>query len=407
VNPLALRAAVVAAILLSGSAIATAQYYERSYALVVGIDDYESRRWPRLTYARNDAEGVASLLTGQGFEVVSLYNEQATKTAIIEKLQNDFAPRLRKNDRVLFFFAGHGFTEALAGQDFGYVVPYDGKERSATYLSMEELQSQSEKMASAKHQLFILDACYGGLFGLRGVTSIDNGVPNYLQEVTRRAARQFITAGGKDQQVLDGGPSGHSYFTHHLLDALKEGLADSNADGYITFSELDGYLKPRASNKYQTPATGALPGHGQGEFVFRSGKTEKIAADPNNVQRATTDEGSRAHGQTALSEWPGVEAELTRFENTGGMLTLEITFRNVGSDAVEIGPQETNELIDESTGRSWEARQSGGFISGGKKLNPGDTYWTWTKYLVGDPIPAQFTVVVGGVPKPFERLVLR
>jgi hypothetical protein len=251
---------------------AQAQYYERSYALVVGIDAYPSANWPKLQYAKRDAQGVARFLLSQGFEVITLLDAQATKTAIIARMQNDLARRVKKNDRVLFFFAGHGYTEELGDEDFGYIVPYDGGEISATYISMEELRAQSDKMKKAKHQLFILDACYGGLFGTRGAQGKNPKIPNYLKEITKRSARQFITAGGKDQQVLDGAACGHSFFTCALLEALQDGLGDTNNDGYITFSELTGYLIPRASNDYQTPAAGTLPRHGLGEFVFRSPK---------------------------------------------------------------------------------------------------------------------------------------
>ena len=254
---------------LAGSAGA-GPYYANSYALVVGIDDYRGSGWPRLGYARRDAEAVAALLRGQGFQVTALYDAQATKTAIVSALQTRLAPRLEPDDRVLVFFAGHGDTEHLGGQDFGYLVPYDATDDSATYLSMEELRTLSEKMGRAKHQLFILNACYGGLFGLRGqVLRVDSGVSGYLQEITRRAAREFITAGGRDQQVLDGGPGGLSFLTYYLLEALGDRhLADSDGDGAMTFPELAGYLLPRATNAYQTPVAGALPGHGGGEFVF-------------------------------------------------------------------------------------------------------------------------------------------
>jgi formylglycine-generating enzyme required for sulfatase activity len=111
---------------------------------------------------------------------------------------------------------------------------------------------------------------------------VDPNTPNYLKEITRRKARQIITAGGKDQIVLDGGPYGHSVFTGSILEAIKEGLADFNGDGYITYAELVSYLVPAATNPYQTPAPAYLPGHGSGEFVFRSpkGATKAIVEKP-------------------------------------------------------------------------------------------------------------------------------
>lgn len=242
---------------------AAAQFYKKSYAIVIGINTYPSPKWRDLQYARRDAESMAALLKTQGFEVIALYDAQATKTAIIAKLQNYFAPRVQSGDRVLVFFAGHGYTETLGEKDWGYIVPQDGGSESATYISMEELQTLSEKMGSATHQLFIMDACYGGLLGTKS-GGVDPTLPNYLSAVAKRVARQILTAGGKEQEVLDGGPGGHSVFTGVLLEALQQGLADLNSDGYITFAELCSYVVPRASNNYQTPAPGILPRHGLG-----------------------------------------------------------------------------------------------------------------------------------------------
>lgn len=247
-----------------------AEYYSNSYALVIGIDRYPVQNWPDLSYAKADAEAVADILRNQGFQVIELYDRQATKIAIVEKMQNHLSRVIGSNDRVLVFFAGHGYTENLAGKDWGYIVPYHTlNQSSAGYISMEELQTLSRKMGKAKHQLFIMVSCYGGLLGTRG-SGVDPDIPNYLTEVTKRKARLIITAGGKDQEVVDDGPKGLSVFTGHLVEAIKDSLADINGDGYITYSELVSYLVPIASNDYQTPASATLPGHGMGEFVFRS-----------------------------------------------------------------------------------------------------------------------------------------
>jgi uncharacterized caspase-like protein len=183
---------------------------------------------------------------------------------------NSVARRLRTNDRVLVFFAGHGYTEILGGKDRGYIVPFDGGSQSASLISMDELENQSSYMENARHQLFIMDSCYGGLLSDTRESLVDPSVPNYLDEVSKRVARQVITAGGPLQQVLDVGPNGHSFFVDYLLEALQDGLADLNKDGYITFDELKQYLIPRASNHNQTPSVGVLPGHGAGEYLFKS-----------------------------------------------------------------------------------------------------------------------------------------
>jgi len=109
------------------------------------------------------------------------------KTRIISEKQR-IARRIEEDDLILIFFAGHGYTERIAGRDWGYIVPHDGGRESTSYISMEELRNQSQKMGNAKHQLSIMDCCYGGLLGVRG-GGVDTSNPEYLAEVTRRPAR--------------------------------------------------------------------------------------------------------------------------------------------------------------------------------------------------------------------------
>ncbi len=274
------RAVRLIAILLCVAHVApaTTEFFEHSYAIVIGIDNYQSPSFPKLTYAVKDAQAITDYLQSQGYDkIFTLYNEQASKQNILEAMQNLVAPRVKANDRVLVFFAGHGYTENLGGKDRGYIVPFDGGKRSASYISMEELETQSSYMGNARHQLFIMDSCYGGLLSDTRASLVPSTVPEYLNEVSKRSARQVITAGGPGQQVLDGGPKGHSYFVDYLLEALQDGMADLNRDGYITFDELSAYLIPRASNRYQTPSVGILPGHGAGEYLFRSPATVAVA----------------------------------------------------------------------------------------------------------------------------------
>jgi hypothetical protein len=190
---------------------------------------------------------------------------------VISALEDGIAKKLTSMDRVVFFFAGHGFTARYSNEDWGYIIPYDGSaDQRSTFIAMEELQAQSLKMGIARHQLFIMDACYSGLLISTRSGSVDPSVPGYIQELQNRKARQILTAGGKGQQVLDGGPNGNSFFTAYFLEALRDGKADFNGDGFITFSELFSYLQPKATNVYQTPASGVWPGHEGGEFVFVS-----------------------------------------------------------------------------------------------------------------------------------------
>ena len=108
-----------------------------------------------------------------------------------------------------------------------------------------------------------MDSCYSGLAITRGQST-----GNYIKEMSKRTARQMLTAGGADEEVADNGPNGHSVFTWTLLQGL-EGRADLNSDGFITADELAAYVGPGVSAlSHQTPAFGNLPGSEGGEFIF-------------------------------------------------------------------------------------------------------------------------------------------
>ncbi len=253
------------------ASIATASdtLYRDSHALVVGIDQYT--QWPGLHHAVRDAKAMQEMLVARfGFKpenVTALYDAEATRANILRALNDKLtdAKAVKRDDRVMVFFAGHGSTRKLSsGRDVGYLIPVDAPlaDFASDAISMPQLQEVAEAI-TAKHVLFMVDACYSGIGLTRGGGSV-----NFLADNARRLGRQMLTAGGADQQVADDGPGGHSVFTWTLLQALN-GKADLNGDGMITGTELAAYVAPSvAAIAHQTPAFGSLPGSEGGEFVF-------------------------------------------------------------------------------------------------------------------------------------------
>ncbi|MGI9419917.1 MAG: caspase family protein, partial [Geminicoccaceae bacterium] len=218
-------------------ASAASSLFSKSHALIIGIGRYDSNAWPSLDYAKKDARAMASFLKDQGYEVRTLLDSQATRVRILRELSDYLENRLEPNDRFVFFFSGHGETKERSGRDFGYIVPHDGGDDVGNWISMAELRDISRQLDKARHQLFLLDSCYGGEFAVKGMLSSisERDHPNYVEAISRNKARQFITAGGKGERVRADGPDGYSYFTGYLLKALK-GAADANGDGYVTAS---------------------------------------------------------------------------------------------------------------------------------------------------------------------------
>jgi len=240
--------------------------YRKSFAVVIGINNYV--KWPALEFAVRDAKAVQRKLQESGFdEIITLLDKEATQRRILTVLGFELPSKVGREDRVVFFFAGHGQTEDTpTGGKKGYVIPVDAdlSNYAATAISMEQIKELSN-LLPAKHILYAMDACYSGL-GLARALGVDPGLSGYLRKVASMRTVQMVTAGGQGELVIE--KEGHGLFTRFFLRAL-EGEADINKDGVVTGTELGAYIRPQvsiASNNAQTPLFGRL--EGEGEFLF-------------------------------------------------------------------------------------------------------------------------------------------
>jgi tetratricopeptide (TPR) repeat protein len=242
------------------------RFYEKSFAVIIGVNNYE--KWPALEFAVNDAKAVRRKLELTEFdEITIIFDQEATQRRILTELFHELPQKVGRNDRVLFYFAGHGQTEELQnGGRRGYIMPFDAdtSNYSSTAISMEQIRSLSSRIP-AKHILYVMDSCYSGL-GLSRSYGVSPELSGYLRKVGSMRVVQIVTAGGKGEQVQE--REGHGLFTTYFLQAL-DGEADINMDGVVTGTELGAYLRPRvsdASQQAQTPLYGRL--EGEGEFLF-------------------------------------------------------------------------------------------------------------------------------------------
>src|SRR5205085_7845529 len=188
--------------------------YRNSWALVIGIDAY--RHVSPLGFAASDARAIAKLLEDQfAFEpsrISLLLDDDAT----IEAIRNRFFAYTKEvvepDDRIIVFFAGHGHTVHGNRGEVGFLVPVDGRPDDFNSLVRWDELTRNADLIPAKHILFLMDACYGGLALVRGPST---GSMRFMGDMLRRHARQVLTAGKADETVADGGGvrPGHSIFT--------------------------------------------------------------------------------------------------------------------------------------------------------------------------------------------------
>ncbi|MBH8577024.1 caspase family protein [Nostocaceae cyanobacterium CENA369] len=288
----------------------SASAFRRNFAIIIGINNYQNNI-RELKTAVPDALKLAEIIQTQHealkpqyqsqnrYEVQLILNQRASLSAL-KQLITDFNQgqisldsgkvTVTKDDRLLFYFAGHGIAlDALESQEgpVGYLIPQDAKSGdSSTYLPMQELHDALNALP-CRHLLAILDCCFAGAFRWASLNrEILPKVKVYKERYDRfisDRAWQVITSAADDQKALDSlgsrgivteGTEVHSPFAKYLFDALQGKGADLNQDGMITATELYSYLRDRveieSENYYQrqTPSLCPLRKHDKGEFIF-------------------------------------------------------------------------------------------------------------------------------------------
>tara|TARA_R110002033_G_scaffold171136_1_gene216239 strand:+ start:2217 stop:3965 length:1749 start_codon:yes stop_codon:yes gene_type:complete len=255
------------------------QKYETSRALVIGINQYKNVS--PLGYAVNDAREVSEILVEElGFDknnVTYLVDQDATRSNILKSFLRFSNDDVKVDDRLFVFFAGHGHTRSGVRGEVGYLVPYDADmDDYSTFIRWDELTRNAE-LVRAKHILFVMDACYGGLAVHRDLRP---GSSRFLRDMYQRFSRQVITAGKADEVVADaGGPlPNHSVFTGHLIEGIRGKAA--NEYGVITASGLMAYVYSKVANDInsdQTPHYGQFDG--DGDFIISVPVKEAVEND--------------------------------------------------------------------------------------------------------------------------------
>ncbi len=129
------------------------------HALIVGVNEYPKlNAGSNLEGCVNDVHSIETLLKAQGFEVTSLLNENATKRTIFDTLAA-LKKTSRKNERFVFYFAGHG---TIASSGASTLLPYDASEKNETAdIGRDELYRALLAVPAQSRTVF-LDSCFSG-----------------------------------------------------------------------------------------------------------------------------------------------------------------------------------------------------------------------------------------------------
>lgn len=262
--------------------------YKGSYALVIGVSDYQDK-WPDLPGVVADVDAVKTALEKKGFVVKTVLNpdQQQLSTAyedFIAQYGGDY------ENRLVFYFAGHGYTmkPKYGGESLGFIVPRDAphpgeqpEQFKRAALSLQRIEEYALNI-DAKHALFLFDSCFSG-----SIFSVTRALPETISYKTAKPVRMFITSGTENERVPD-----KSVFRSQFVAALA-GEGDVNKDGYLTGTELSGFLQDSVVNyskNAQHPQYGKIrnPNLDKGDFVFLINADQQLAQAPVTSTSATT-----------------------------------------------------------------------------------------------------------------------
>ncbi len=215
----------------------------RSYALVVGVAQYKNLKpSEQLEYPERDAESIYSILIspeGGNFRaenVHKLIGPKATLANLRKELEVWLPSAARDNDRVVIYFAGHGFVNAGKA----YLAPYDIEKDHVTTTGypMDTLSTVVGSKIKAKSKVLLTDSCHSGSINPEADIETINGSLKNLERSL------FSLTASRDRErsfeSKDWG-GGHGIFTYYVVKGL-EGAADESRDGIVTADELAEYV---------------------------------------------------------------------------------------------------------------------------------------------------------------------
>jgi hypothetical protein len=234
----------------------------RDLLVLMAVNDYSN--WNKLKNPVSDAESLSEVLINhysiETSNVVKLYNKDFTVKKV-DSLFRKLTLSLNENDRVLVFYAGHGYYDSI--MDEGYWIPFDGEkiESEGSYSGFIS-NSRIDKYIKAlktRHTLFITDACFSGSYFIENRGAYTTRVGNFRS--------RWLFSSGRMEEVADGySNTGHSPFAYFLIDYLT-----NPTENKFTISEVANFvIKAVANNSKQLPQISPIKNSGDegGEFVF-------------------------------------------------------------------------------------------------------------------------------------------
>lgn len=228
-----------------------------TYALVIGISDYQNEAIPDLRFADKDALAFADFLKSQAGGALDedhlkvLVDEEATSGKVGAAFYW-LIDECKEGDQVIVYFSGHGDVERKISRQPGFLLCWDAPPKvymSGGVIDLRMFQDviSSLSIDTKAKVTIITDACRSGKLSGNNIGG--------AQITGANLAKQFgneikILSCQPDEYSVEGEQwgGGRGVFSYHLLEGLY-GMADSNEDLKVNLKEIGRYLEDRVTEE--------------------------------------------------------------------------------------------------------------------------------------------------------------
>jgi tetratricopeptide (TPR) repeat protein len=305
---------LLAGVVVTSSVGAASTESSNKYAIIVGINEYESQNVPRLYCAVNDARAVGNyLIKKMGFDENRVFlftsdGKAQPNRGNIAGAMGKIIDNIKPGGTFIFFFSGHGMNRE--GESFLLTREANPENRLSleeTALKISRLRTYMQEMKADK-VLIMIDACRTEIGAKKG-SGKNTMSPDFAKSLVIKAAGDEKEGSGgiKVSATLFSCSNGESsyewsekengFFTHYLLRGLDGEAAD--ASGMVTLNGLESYLSQKVNDavkvqrgESQTPwmeRSGSNPGAwalvGKGRETATTGGKIPIQPTPSNKQQ--------------------------------------------------------------------------------------------------------------------------
>jgi uncharacterized caspase-like protein len=228
--------------------LTTSTRAQQTYAVIVGVSTYQhgsarpqGNQIQNLNFSDDDARRFYQFLrspAGGSVPTAQMHlitNEKASRTNLLRALK--LFRRAGANDRVIFYFSGHGAP--------GFFVPFDATpDGRANLLTHAELK-EAFRASAARTKFCIADACHAGSIRRPGPAA--EGTPAGALDQTSVVV--FMSARANEYS-LERGTLRQGVFSYFLIKGLS-GMADQNRDRRVSAYELYAYVRQNVQQQTQ------------------------------------------------------------------------------------------------------------------------------------------------------------